>query len=262
MTLATLPYVRAVYNGLRKKAFQEREKKWARQLQPRAVDDENSADNGAQDQEQAEHDQPAGNDDAGGLNFEIGVELEIVDEEEVPMEDEQQQEAANDEVVPDQAGQIENPEQNHNEGANAIPGDRAIQDGNNHADQNAAQPAAPAPNPAPLAEQHRVIRLVPLVSAFVHTMIGALAFPAVAAGMGGLISLFLPHTWRTPPGRWSYRSPGLFQSRFGRSVVGGCLFLVLKDTLSLYTKYRLAEDHLHRKVLDYDRSGKTTRAGR
>ncbi|KAI4286194.1 MAG: hypothetical protein L6R38_000090 [Xanthoria sp. 2 TBL-2021] len=261
MTLATLPYMRAVYNGLRRKVFQEREKKWVRQLQPRAGEDENNAENGLQEQQRAENDQPAENGEAGGLNFEIGVELEIIDEEEVPVEDEQRQEVVNEEVVPNQAGQVRDPGQNHNEGPNAAPDGQANQDRNNNPNQNPAQPAAPAINPAPLAEQHRVIRLVPLVSAFVHTMIGALAFPAVAAGMGGLISLFLPWTWRTPPGRWDYRSPGLLQSRFGRSVVGGCLFLVLKDTLSLYTKYRLAEDHLHRKVLDYDRRGHRTRAG-
>lgn len=262
MTLATLPYIRAVYNGLRRKVFQEREKKWVRQLQPRAGEDENNAENDLQEQQRAENDQPAEADEAGGLNFEIGVELEIVDEEEVPVDDEQRQEVINEEVVPNQAGQVRDPGQNHNEGPNAAQDDQANQDRNNNPNQNPAQPAAPAINPAPLAEQHRVIRLVPLVSAFVHTMIGALAFPAVAAGMGGLISLFLPWTWRTPPGRWDYRSPGLLQSRFGRSVVGGCLFLVLKDTLSLYTRYRLAEDHLHRKVLDYDRKGHRTRAGR
>ncbi|KAL8670491.1 MAG: hypothetical protein Q9168_004973 [Polycauliona sp. 1 TL-2023] len=258
MTLATLPYIRAVYNGLRRRAFHEREKKWARQIQPRAGEDEINAEDGAQEQERAGNDEPAENDEAGGFNFEIGVELEVMDEEEIPVEDEQRQEVVNEEAVPNQAGQVLDPEQNHNEGRNAVPN----QDRNNDANPNAAQAAVPAPHAAPLAEQHRVIRLVPLVSAFVHTMIGALAFPAVAAGMGGLISLVLPLTWKTPPGRWSYRSPGFLQSRFGRSIVGGCLFLVLKDTLSLYTKYRLAEDHLQRKVLDYDRRNDRTRAGR
>ncbi|KAL8768659.1 MAG: hypothetical protein Q9209_005218 [Squamulea sp. 1 TL-2023] len=260
MTLATLPYIRAVYNGLRRKVFQEREKKWVRQLQPRAGEDEVNANDGVQEQQPAGNGQPARNDDGGGLNFEIGVELEIIDEEEVPVDDEQQQNAVN-EVLANHPGQGRDPAQNHNEGPNAARDHQANQNQN----QNPAQPAAPAvpaQDPAPLAEQHRVIRLVPLVSAFVHTLIGALVFPAVAAGMGGLISLFLPWAWRTPPGRWDRRTPGFLQSRFGRSVLGGCIFLALKDTLSLYTKYRLAEDHLQRKVLDYDRKGDKAKADR
>ncbi|KAL9640290.1 MAG: hypothetical protein Q9204_000771 [Flavoplaca sp. TL-2023a] len=262
MTLATLPYIRAAYNGLRRQAFLEREKIWDRQIQPRNGEDGVNAEDGAANDQHIQNEQPGDNNEAGGLNFEIGVELEIVDEEEVPAEDEQRQEADHLEVVPNQGDQVQNPRQNHNEGPDAAIGDQANQGGNNDANQNQPQPAPPVPNPAPLAEQHRVIRLVPLVSAIVHTMIGALAFPAVAAGMGGLMSLFLPWTWKTPPGRWDYRSPGLLQSRFGRSVVGGCLFLVLKDTLSLYSKYRLAEDHLHRRVLDYDGKNKKSSTSR
>ncbi|KAL8732902.1 MAG: hypothetical protein Q9166_002503 [cf. Caloplaca sp. 2 TL-2023] len=260
MTLATLPYIRAAYNGLREKIFSEREKRWVRQLQPRADEDGNNANDGAPEAQPAGNDEPAGNGEDGGLNFEIGVELEIIDEEEVPEEAAQQQDLVN-EPLANQPGR--NPEEGQNEGQapNAAPGQEANQNENNGQNQNQAQAAAPAPNAAPLAEQHRVIRLVPLVSAFVHTMIGALAFPAVAAGMGGLISLLLPWAWKTPPSRWDRRSPGFLQNRFGRSVVGGCLFLVLKDTLSLYTKYRLAQDHLHRKVLDYDRRGDRARAG-
>lgn len=256
MTLATLPYIHLVYKGLMKKMFQEREKNWVRQIQPRAGEEGDNANNGAQEQERME-DEPA-----GGLNFELGVELEIIEEEEVPDQPEQQQELINEAManqeVNEDAGQAAiqvqdgvqnpnaeqqaNPDQNDGQGPNHQPLPRG-----NHAPH-----ARPDQNPAPLAEQHRVIRLVPLVSAFVHTMIGALAFPAVAASMGGLISLVLPRTWKVPPGPWDRRSPGFLQSRFGRSVVGGCLFLVLKDTLSLYTKYRLAQDHMHRRVLNYD----------
>ncbi|KAL8661782.1 MAG: hypothetical protein Q9202_005279 [Teloschistes flavicans] len=260
MTLATLPYIHTVYKGSMRKLFQERQKKWARQIQPRAGEEGENAGNG--DQELAPEEAEVG----GGLNFELGVELEIIEEDEVDVPPGQPQQEGADEVVPDLV-----------DAANAQQGPNQIQDamvepqGNGQNDNGQGQnprrqaehdngpQAAPNAMPAPLAEQHRVIRLVPLVSAFVHTMIGALAFPAVAAGMGGLISTILPRTWKTPPGRWDRRSYGFLQTRFGRSVLGGCLFLVLKDTLSLYSKYRLAQDHMQRRILDYDGKDKVKR---
>ncbi|KAL8799543.1 MAG: hypothetical protein Q9182_005818 [Xanthomendoza sp. 2 TL-2023] len=196
MTLATLPYLRAAYNGLRRKLFQEREKKWIRQLEPRAGEDGDNANDRVQEEQPADHGAPAENDEEGGFNFEIGVELEIIDEEEVPMEGEQPQGLAN-EALENQPGHDRAQGQNGDEAPNGgVPVEEVDRDHNNNQNhnrnrnrnqnqnqnQNQPPPAAPAQNIAPQAEQHRVIRLVPLVSAFVHTMIGALAFPAVAAG--------------------------------------------------------------------------------
>ncbi|KAL8648724.1 MAG: hypothetical protein Q9226_005883, partial [Calogaya cf. arnoldii] len=121
MTLAALPYVRAVYNGLRRKIFHEREKKWVRQLQPRNGEDENNGQNGVQEEQRDGDDQPADNDEAGGLNFEIGVELEIVDEEEAPVEDELRQDIVNQEVVPNLGDPVRDLGQNHNGGPDAAP---------------------------------------------------------------------------------------------------------------------------------------------
>ncbi|KAI4179540.1 MAG: hypothetical protein L6R41_007785 [Letrouitia leprolyta] len=243
MTLVALPYLRAAYRGLRKKIFQEREKEWTRQIQPRAGEDRDNANQ--EGQEQA----PPENEQGGGMNFELGVELEIVEEEEVAFEPEQQEE-------PVIGGPAEEPAANGGEqrqDPDQQQGPRQGQAQNGRPDQGDRDAGLPA-------EQHRVVRLVPLVSAIVHTMIGALAFPAVAASMGGLISIFLPRTWKTPPSLWDRRPLGFLQSRFGRSVVGGCLFLFLKDTLSLYSKYRLAQDHLQRRVLDYERNERVASA--
>ncbi|KAI4172503.1 MAG: hypothetical protein LQ343_003497 [Gyalolechia ehrenbergii] len=243
MTLVALPYVRAAYRGLRKKIFQEREKEWTRQIQPRGGEDRDNANEG--EQEQA----PPENEQGGGMNFELGVELEIVEEEEVPFEPGQQEEPVNERPAgePGAGGGEQRQDLNQQQQPRQGPAQDARPDQGNR-------------DPGLHAEQHRVVRLVPLVSAIVHTMIGALAFPAVAAGMGGLISIFLPRTWRTPPSLWDRRPLGFLQSRFGRSVVGGCLFLFFKDTISLYSKYRLAQDHLHRRVLDYDRHGRKASA--
>ncbi|KAL8764287.1 MAG: hypothetical protein Q9194_007111 [Teloschistes cf. exilis] len=253
MTLSTLPYLHTVYKGFMRKTFQERQKKWARQIQPRAGEEGDNAGDGTEEAA------PEEADDGGALNFELGVELEIIEEDEAEIQPGLEQPEGDNDVVPDlvDAEMVEqgpdqiqdavvepqgNAQNNNDQGQNQRP----------QADHQHAPEAAQNAMPAPLAEQHRVIRLVPLVSAFVHTMIGALAFPAVAAGMGGLISIILPRTWKVPPGRWDRRSHGFLQTRFGRSVLGGCLFLVLKDTLSLYSKYRLAQDHMQRRILDYE----------
>ncbi|KAL8987336.1 MAG: hypothetical protein Q9177_003442 [Variospora cf. flavescens] len=216
MTLATLPYMRAMYNGLRKKLFDNLEKKWARQIQPRGGEDGGNADNdGGQDQALADDGQ------GGIMNFELGVELEIIEEEEVPAVPEQQHDVVDQapigiagigdlaqEPAPgaDQEGNRgdaldPNPlqQENHGQGPAGAP--------------NHDAPVAQNQNPGLPAEQHRVVRLVPLVSAVVHTMMGALAFPAVAAGMGDLILLFLPYAWRVPPHWRERRSRGLLQSR-------------------------------------------------
>ncbi len=50
---------------------------------------------------------------------------------------------------------------------------------------------------------------------------------------------------------------GLLQQKWGRSVVGGCLFVVLKDAITLYCKWRRAKNQGKRKVLDYVKGGKT-----
>jgi len=46
---------------------------------------------------------------------------------------------------------------------------------------------------------------------------------------------------------------GLLQTRWGRSVVGGCLFVVIKDMVRVYCRWRMAVSFRERKVLDYDR---------
>ena len=88
-----------------------------------------------------------------------------------------------------------------------------------------------------------------------QTVIGALVFPAVAAGMGNLINLLLPTSWLTyqhyPNGR-----PGLFSTKWGRSVVGGCLFVVFKDALLLYCRWKLAQGHRKRRIMNFDKRTK------
>lgn len=89
-------------------------------------------------------------------------------------------------------------------------------------------------------------------------IVGALLFPALSAGMGELLKLALPYTWRTPPQIWERRSAGLLQTRWGRSVVGGCLVVLLKDSMVLYSRYRLAQIQRRRTVLDWPGKGRSS----
>ncbi|KAE8158855.1 hypothetical protein BDV40DRAFT_7840 [Aspergillus tamarii] len=85
-------------------------------------------------------------------------------------------------------------------------------------------------------------------------ILGALAFPAISASMGGLLKYVLPKAWTAAPSALERSRPGLLQTRWGRSVVGGCAFVLLKDVLVLYCRWKLAQTHRRRKVLNYDKA--------
>ncbi|KAG2009112.1 hypothetical protein GB937_008053 [Aspergillus fischeri] len=87
-------------------------------------------------------------------------------------------------------------------------------------------------------------------------ILGALAFPAISASMGGLLKYILPKSWTSAPSALERGRPGLLQTRWGRSVIGGCVFVLLKDALVLYCRWKLAQTHRKRKVLNYDRKKK------
>lgn len=80
---------------------------------------------------------------------------------------------------------------------------------------------------------------------------GALVWPGVCYGMGELMRFLLPKFLVSKPARGPYT--GILQERWGRSLVGGCLFVVLKDAFSLYVKYRRAMDKPHRRIKNVDR---------
>ena len=76
------------------------------------------------------------------------------------------------------------------------------------------------------------------------TVMGALFFPAISSLMGDLIKLSLPAKWVGNQG-------GLLKQKWGRSVIGGCLFVVLKDAVVLYCKWRKAKDFGKKRILDF-----------
>lgn len=83
-------------------------------------------------------------------------------------------------------------------------------------------------------------------SRIASTIMGALFFPAISSVMGSLLKNTLPRSWLG-----FGQSRGLLKEQWGRSIVGGCLFVVLKDAVLLYCKWRKARDFGKRKVLDW-----------
>lgn len=157
-----------------------------------------------------------GDEQAHGHVFEIGLEIQLV--------------AGDD--VPDQPLPVEIPPAEQANGENA--------------------PVAPVQ----AAPRERQLDIVASSMGLADKIVGALLFPALGAAMGELLKLALPYAWRTPPRTWERRSAGLLQTRWGRSVVGGCLVVLLKDSLVLYSRYHLAQTQRKRTVLDWPGKGK------
>ncbi|KAA8628367.1 hypothetical protein SMACR_03771 [Sordaria macrospora] len=123
-----------------------------------------------------------------------------------------------------------------------------------------APAAAPPPQPAARARRERNnnndrdrdgVELPPFsLTDIVNNVVTSLLFPFISYGMGELIRLALPKSWTSPPkpivtsgffkrGTILSQGPGgLLQQRWGRSLAGGCLFVVIRDVFELYAKYR------------------------
>lgn len=85
----------------------------------------------------------------------------------------------------------------------------------------------------------------------VNFITGALLWPGVSYGVGELMRKLLPARFvsRPPDGP----PTGLLQERWGRSLIGGCLFVVLKDVFFLYVKYKRIMNRPYRRIKNSDR---------
>lgn len=263
MAFAVLPYLRSAYNAYFERVWAKKEQQWMREIQPRA---------GAQE---GEGDQPEGDggeaaEAADGDNmFEVRIDGGI-------WEDWEGGNGNNN--APDQANaEAQQPAAPNDDGNVAQEGeDAAAAPPPNIADNRPAQPAAAQAQAQPQAQQNER-RLSFSTTAVAETVIGALAFPTLAELSGEVLRLALPSSWtmqeavtpvasvaaggllgalglRTTTGTTVLRSGrGLLQEKWGRSLVGGCLFVVLKDAVMLYVRWRSAKMHRERRVLDFDR---------
>jgi hypothetical protein len=212
---ACLPTLRSAYNWSYNKAFGELNKKWLAEVQPRQMDQIEGQEDNPADAANREEDAAEG----GRVVFELEVNVGPGDQD-------------------DEGGEGE---QVNGDGNAAANGDNDV---NNGGERHVHQILG-----------DRGDEIIAAGGSLGQTILGALAFPAVSAGMGGLLSLALPRSWMTDA-NWANGRPGLLRNRWGRSVVGGCLFVVLKDALVLYYRWRLVQSHRQRRIMDYDKVAK------
>ena len=247
LSFATVPYLRTAYVELYRYTFGDLEKKWEQAVQRKPREGETAEQIAAA---QARENREEG----GGAIF----ELEIVHEE---FEDEalqpQQQAPQAQEVNPavgDAAG-------------GPLPAQPPVRPEN----QNQPQPQNRNRNGWEI--QGNVTSSANIAS----TVIGALFFPAISRLMGDLLALILPSRLVDPNfGSRTVSTVGIFgrkvsvtttkgllKEKWGRSLVGGCLFVVLKDAVVLYCKWKKAKDFGKRRVRDWEgrrKGGGTTTA--
>ncbi|KAI9792796.1 MAG: hypothetical protein M1816_001528 [Peltula sp. TS41687] len=233
MTLAVLPYLRGAYNELFERIFGDQLRRWNREVQPRSTDSGQARQDGNNEQVGVGGNEAPDNIEEGELIMAINLEVDLVQEEANGAGQENAQAGAPGPGVPQPAVQ----------------------------EQAQGGPAAPAVNaaPAPAAVQpqppiQHVNNLVISTGQIAKKVLGALVFPLISAVMGTALKQILPRSWISPGlGR---RPTGPLQTRWGRNIIGGCLFVVLKDAFTVYARWKLAQTHRHRRVLNYDKRRK------
>ena len=216
MTFAALPYVKSFYTTVYERLFGKLERKWLAEVQPRAGE----GDNEAEQQQRDGVDQDDGNRE---VVMEIDLELQV-----------------------------------------GLPGGGGDEDGRNEQQQQQQQqqPAVAQQQQGGQGDDPRgavlgigANEIVADGTSIADTVLGALLFPAISAGMGGLLKFILPNSWTHAAATSSLGGGrgGILQTRWGRSVIGGCVFVLLKDALVLYCRWRLAQTHRKRRILNYKR---------
>ncbi|KAF2085018.1 hypothetical protein K490DRAFT_47936 [Saccharata proteae CBS 121410] len=240
LTFSLLPYVRVFYNSYMEKVWGKRQRQWLKEILPRAgEEDEDEADGHVHARDQDGF-VPGEEEDV----FEVNIDINIMD---------------------DWVGNNEAAEQHNHPRVDGARGRAPPLDAPPLADHEVPGAAPQEPDARP-AEQPRPqqleVALYAQVTDIAETILGALVFPSIAAGMGELLSCALPKSWTTPspvpPGFWRFSGMpkpriGFLQSRWARSIVGGCLFVVIKDAVMLYVKWKMAQNHRKRKVLNFDK---------
>ncbi|KAK7734276.1 hypothetical protein SLS53_007925 [Cytospora paraplurivora] len=85
----------------------------------------------------------------------------------------------------------------------------------------------------------------------VNGVVSALTFPIVCWGAGEVLRHTLPEHWVTRP--HPRVVTGILQEQWGRSLVGGVVFVVARDMVNLYTKHRRVQVRKHRRVRNVPR---------
>ncbi|KAH4230601.1 hypothetical protein HBI06_087690 [Parastagonospora nodorum] len=262
-SFAALPYLRGFYSAFYDRVCLPKEQQWLKEIQPRAgtedAADAQLADDHDHDHDHHDHDHEEVNE------VEIEVDFDIFGDW-------------------NGGGGADHHDHDH---AHVQAPDRPIDAPPLDDDEMPALievAAAPAPNvplqPAqPRRQRVRRERNIAFsTTSLADTILGALIFPSIAAAMGELLRHTLPSSWVNTPssapslswlGGWittggkvgeKGRPTGFLQTRWGRSLVGGCLFVGLKDAVLLYVRWKMAQNHRRRRILDCEDRGK--RVGR
>ncbi|KAL1855700.1 hypothetical protein VTK73DRAFT_8520 [Phialemonium thermophilum] len=286
------PFVQFTYSNLYWEFFGSLEKRLNRALRGRPAEDEppqqparqrDAVQQGEQqgEQQQQQQQQQQGEEEEGlgavlwGLgNAVVGLfrdEHEVVVQAEVVHVDDEHQDEFNEEdedaqieaelerlereVVGDQAAAEEQGQEDRhegqNEGAEAGAADGVVVAQPQQEGQ--AQDPIPAPPPPPPEENNNNNNRIAntTLTDIVNNVVTSLLYPCICFGMGELLRLTLPRRLVTRP---SFGRPtGLLQERWGRSLAGGCLYVVLKDAFLLYAKYRRVYVKQHRKIRNVER---------
>lgn len=182
----------------------------------------------------------------GGGGLVIDVVGEIEDED-----DEDWREPNGENMVPHRHGELQDGGAHEERPLEAAQEPQAGQPPQEPVQEDALPELQPAPaQQEPQRRGHAVDRAVRYsIRDLTSTILGALLLPSVSWAAGELLRLALPKAWTVMagPSRHFIFAPslrlgpaGLMQERWGRSLVGGVAWVVLKDMFRLYVKYRRA----------------------
>ncbi|CAG8954562.1 hypothetical protein HYFRA_00004479 [Hymenoscyphus fraxineus] len=213
LTFATLPYIRTAYNEFYRYSFAALERKWDLAVQRKPREGETAE----EIRQQVEDD-----------NDRAIFELEIVDEaEEVP---------PGPGADVNWQGRIPGAAGNQNAPVAGGQGDGAADEGDER----------------PGNRQVWGLQRNWSIAQAAIKITGALAFPAISSMMGNLLEIFLPAKMVGQRAlRFRYGPTGFLHSKWGRTVAGGCLFVLLKDAVTLYCKWKKAQIFDKKKIIDY-----------
>lgn len=106
---------------------------------------------------------------------------------------------------------------------------------------------------APQAPPVRRTGIGTILSNVSNSIVSTLFLPVISAAVGEALRLALPASWTARVGLGDHRRLGFLQHQWGRSLIGGCLFVVLKDAVRIYTKSRKVAAMGNRRVKNVKR---------
>ena len=100
-----------------------------------------------------------------------------------------------------------------------------------------------------------------LLTSISNSLAGSLLLPGISYLIGEALRYCLPRSWTTIMpglnfGASRFVRPGLLQQQWGRSLIGGCLYIVIQDMVRVYAKHRKVALTGHRKVKNVTRKGR------